>query len=108
MDPSARASEVFSRYTFAEGTHFARPLSCSEATVRGIGREQVAAFHAARYAPAGSSLVAAGDVSVDRMVALAERFFGDWKGESIPVAVLPVRRRSERALVVVVDGAGEV
>lgn len=108
VDPSALASEVFSRYTFAEDTHFARPLSGTEATVRGIGREQVAAFHAARYAPAGSSLVAAGDVSVDRMVALAERFFGDWKGESIPVAVPPVRPRSERPLVVVAHRPGAV
>ena len=64
-DPSALATEIFSRYTYAANTPFARPVGGTSTTVSALHREQVAAFHAARYAPAGSALVGAGDVGVD-------------------------------------------
>ncbi len=107
-DPAATASELFSRYVFEEGSPFSRPLGGSEATVRTLGRDDVAAFHAARYAPAGSTLVAAGAVSADEMVALAERFFGDWRGESLPAAVPAVKPRSEKPAIVVAHRPGAV
>ncbi|HLL83658.1 MAG TPA: pitrilysin family protein, partial [Longimicrobium sp.] len=85
-DPSALATEIFSRYAYAADTPFARPVGGTSATVSALGRDQVAAFHAARYAPAGSALVGAGDVGLEELAALAERFFGDWRGESLPPA----------------------
>lgn len=107
-DPQSIANEVFSRFVFPQDAPFARPLGGVEATVRGLHREQVAAFHAARYAPAGSALVAAGDVTIEEMAALAERFFGDWKGESLPAAVPAPRPGSEQPLVVVANRPGAV
>ena len=107
-DPASIAGEVFSRFVFPEYTPFARPLGGVEATVRGLHREQVAAFHAARYAPAGSALVAAGDVGVDELAALAERFFGDWKGESLPAVVPGLKPRSDEPLVIVANRPGAV
>ncbi|CAA9327832.1 MAG: hypothetical protein AVDCRST_MAG68-2254 [uncultured Gemmatimonadetes bacterium] len=107
-DPSATASELFSRYAFAADSPFSRPLGGSEATVLTLGRGDVAAFHAARYAPAGSTLVAAGAVAADEMAALAERFFGDWRGESLPAAVPAVKPRAERAAIVIAHRPGAV
>lgn len=107
-DPSALATEIFSRYTYAPNTPFARPVGGTSSTVSALGREQVAAFHAARYAPAGSTLVGAGDVGLDELAALAERFFGDWRGESLPAAVPAVTPRSEQATVVVAHRPGAV
>lgn len=107
-DPSATASELFSRYTFAPDSPFSRPLGGSEATVSALGRGDVAAFHAARYAPAGSTLVAAGAVAADELAALTERFFGDWRGESLPAAVPAVKPRTERAAIVIAHRPGAV
>ena len=108
VDPAATASELFNRYAFAEDSPFSRPLAGTEATVRRLGRDDVAAFHAARYAPAGSTLVASGDVSADEMVALAERFFGDWHGESLPAAVPAVKPRTDGAVIVIAHRPGAV
>jgi zinc protease len=107
-DPAAVASELFNRYAFAADSPFSRPLAGSEATVRTLGRGDVAAFHAARFAPAGSTLVAAGAVAADELAALAERFFGDWRGESLPAPVAAVKPRSERAAIVIAHRPGAV
>ncbi len=107
-DPASIANEAFSRAVFSDATPFSRPLGGTEATVRGLGREDVAAFHASRFAPAGSALVAAGDLSLEEAVALAERTFGDWRGESLPPAVATVRARHEGAAVVIAHRPGAV
>ena len=107
-DPSALATELFSRYTYTANTPFARPVGGTSTTVRALRRDQVAAFHAARYAPAGSALVGAGDVGLDELAALAERYFGNWKGESLPAAIPSVTPRSEQATVVVAHRPGAV
>ncbi|HET6231462.1 MAG TPA: pitrilysin family protein, partial [Longimicrobiaceae bacterium] len=106
--PSSLADETATRWTFAPGTPFARPLGGVLRSLAAIGRDEVAAFHAARYRPATTTLVAAGDASLDEMVALAERWFGDWAGSAHAVAVPEVRPRLEGTRVVLVDRPGAV
>jgi len=108
VDPAALATEIFSRYAYAASVPFSRPVGGTTSSVSALGREQVTAFHAARYAPAGSALVGAGDVGLDELAALAERFFGDWSGESLPAAVPVVTARSEQPAVVVAHRPGAV
>ncbi len=55
-------------------------------TVASLTREDLAAFHKERYAPGGSALVFAGDVTLDEARALASQVFGAWSG-SAPAAV---------------------
>jgi zinc protease len=106
--PSSAADEAANRWIFAPGTPFARPLGGMLRTLRGVGREEVAAFHAARYRPDATTLVAAGDASVDEIVALAERWFGDWEGGAGAVAPAAVRPRVEGTTVVLLDRPGAV
>jgi zinc protease len=106
--PSAVADEAASRWIFAPGTAFARPLGGTIRMLRAVDRGQVEAFHAARYRPGAATLVAAGDASVDEIVALAERWFGDWGGGAGPVAPGEARPRLERTTIVVVDRPGSV
>jgi len=106
--PSWVADEAQGRWIFAPDTLFARPLGGMLRTVEGLGRDHVAAFHARRYRAAGATLVAAGDASVDEIVALAERWFGDWEGEGEPVPELEVRPRLAETTVVLVDLPGAV
>jgi len=74
-----------------------------------LTRADVAAFHAARYSPAGAKLVFSGDITVEQARALAEQAFGDWTAsatapEASSRAGGPLPRR-----VVIIDqpGAGQ-
>jgi len=104
--PSSAADEATNRWIFAPGTLFARPLAGMLRTLQGVGRAEVAAFHAARYRPDAATLVAAGDASVDEIVALAERWFGDWAGGAGALALPAVRPRVEGTTVVLLDRPG--
>lgn len=106
--PSSVADEAQSRWIFAPGTAFARPLGGMQRTVDEIHRAEVAGFHARRYRAAGATLVAAGDAGVDEIVELAERWFGDWEGAGEPHAPAVVRPRLDRTTVILVDRPGTV
>ncbi|HEX8905982.1 MAG TPA: pitrilysin family protein, partial [Longimicrobiaceae bacterium] len=106
--PSSLADEAESRWVFAPGSSFARPLGGLLRTVDGLTRDEVAAFHARRYRPSAATLVAAGDISADEVQALAERWFGDWGGEAEPVATADVRPRLDRTTIIIVDRPGSV
>ena len=106
--PSPLADEAVNRWTFAPGTAFARPLSGMLRTVAGLTRAEVEAFHARRYCPGGATLVAAGDASADEIVALAERWFGDWSGAPAARALADVRPRLDETTIVLVDRPGAV
>lgn len=107
-DPSGLANEVFSRAIFVEGTPYARPMGGVAATVEGLTHEDVVAFHAERYRPAGATLVAAGDVSMDEVVALAEAHFGDWAGAPEARSEPEVRETGGGTRIVVADRPGWV
>ncbi len=106
--PSSVADEAQSRWIFAPGTVFARPLGGMLRTVEPMTRDEVAAFHARRYRAAGATLVAAGDASVDEIVALAERWFGDWEGEGEAAPEPEVRPRLDQTTIALVDRPGSV
>jgi predicted Zn-dependent peptidase len=107
-DPSGLASELFNLYTYAPGTPFARPLGGTAESMGRVTRAEVEEFHAARFRPGGSSLVAAGDVTLEEVVALAERFFGDWSGAAPPVMLPEVKPRLDHAAIIIADRPGAV
>src|SRR5690606_29359519 len=79
-------------------------------SVPAITREDVAAFHAARYRPSQATLVFSGDVDPAEARTLAEQAFGDWRD---PAGAAPaVADKAGPALpprIVVIDqpGAGQ-
>jgi zinc protease len=58
-------------------------------SVRAITREEIAAFHRARYVPGNALLVVSGDVTPEQARALAERHFGGWSGAGAAAALPP-------------------
>jgi zinc protease len=64
------------------GPHpYGRAISGYPETVRAIGRDDLAAFHAQRYTPRNAILVISGDVESAAAVELVDRLLGDWRGE---------------------------
>ncbi|HEY0102655.1 MAG TPA: pitrilysin family protein [Brevundimonas sp.] len=58
---------------------YAVPGSGTPATIPGLTREDIAAFHQSRYRPSQATLVFSGDITPDAAYALAEQAFGDWR-----------------------------
>jgi len=98
-EPRGLADEAFDRFVYAPDSRFALPAGGTLPDVRAITRDDVQRFYAARYRPDGLTLVVAGDVSVERATALAERVLGDWRGE--PVSYVPTDDRPGRTTRVV-------
>ena len=80
-EPGALADEQFARAVYAPTARYATPAGGDAPSVRALTRHLVRAFYAERYRPSTMTLVFAGDVSVDRALALATELFGDWQGE---------------------------
>jgi zinc protease len=83
-EPGALADEHLARAVYAPTARYAAPAGGSATSVRALTRDVVHGFYAERYRPAATTLVFAGDVSVDRAAELARELFGDWQGEVGP------------------------
>ena len=79
-EPRGLADEQFVQTVYDASARYAAPEEGSAASVRALSRADVQDFYAARYQPAGITLIFAGDVTMDSAVALAEALFGDWTG----------------------------
>jgi zinc protease len=79
-EAGAMATEVAMRLVHGPASHFARPMAGTLASVSSLTRDDVAGFHDAFYRPRGATLFAAGDVTLEELVALAERHFAAWSG----------------------------
>ena len=79
-DPGGLADAAFAEAVYAPGSRYGRPEGGGAAAVQALTRDDVAAFHAARYRPGATTLVVAGDVSADEAEALVRRTLGSWAG----------------------------
>jgi len=71
--PAFRAGYVASRYSFGE-----HPPGGTPASLEAITRADINAFYTDNYRPAESVLIFVGDISPEKAVAAAERYFGKW------------------------------
>ena len=107
-EPSGLADELVARFSFPEGHPFGRRLGGQAATLPTLTRGDAAEFHAAHYLPRGAWLCAAGDVTLDGVSALAERFFAGWSG-AVPAPREPeTPARFQETTIVLADRPGSV
>jgi len=85
----AVAARVRSMLVFGATHPYGRAAQGLPATVARLTREDLAAFHAARFAPAGSALILAGDIGLDEARSLAAGAFGSWSGPAPADVSLP-------------------
>lgn len=96
-EPANVADDRALREVFGPEHPYGRPSFGTEEGVAAVPREALAAFHAERFRPRGSYLVAAGDFDPAELRAALERAFGGWTGEAEPVAYPPAPERPARA-----------
>jgi zinc protease len=79
-EPRGLADEQFASAVYDAKARYAAPEQGEAASVRALSRDDVQQFYSARYQPAGTTLVFAGDVTMETAATLAESLFGDWTG----------------------------
>ena len=84
--PVGLAIRVLPAKLYGEGHAYSVPLSGSgtEAAVQGFTRDDLVAFHRTWFKPNNATLVVAGDVSMDALVAQLDRAFAGWSRGDVP------------------------
>ena len=98
-EPRGLADEMTSRFIYAPESRYARPEGGSPGSVATIEGRDVGELYSARYRAAGTTLVIAGDITVDDATRLADDAFGLWGGRApTPVSVIDAPGASVRTV----------
>ncbi len=101
-EPRALSTVAFNRALYGERHPYGIPVIGSEATLRGLSREDCANFHAIWFRPNRAALIVVGDVTPEGVRGKLEAAFGGWKpGGAEPPALPPIRQVSGRRLLLV-------
>jgi zinc protease len=98
-EPDRIAERFFYKGIYGEHPYGRHP---SPESVAKITRQDLSAFHQARFRPAGALLVMAGDFSLADATRLATQAFGSWTGKATPTPpppAPPARLKTEILLV---------
>ncbi len=82
-DTRARATQAFFEMAYPQHPYRLDSEGYPE-TVRGITRDEIAAFHRQCFGPRGMILTLVGAVQAEDAIALVEKYFGDWTNASQP------------------------
>jgi zinc protease len=108
-EPRGLADEMFSRFLYGSGSRYAEPEGGNERSILSITRDDIVAFHRDRYRPGGTTLIIAGDISLDAVVEMVETNFGSWTGSAnhTPVIHDQAASTTRRVYVVGKDDASQ-
>jgi zinc protease len=100
QDTADMASLTFDQIIFS-GHPYALPEDGWPETVQAIRRDDLAAFHARHYGPAGMVLAVVGAVEPKKAIELAEKALGSWKNPQQPKppelpALIPLPKTTRR------------
>lgn len=107
--PAALAEDAFATVLYGPDHAYGASLLGTEESLASITREEVRAFHSARYAPGQSALVVAGDVTPEALDSLLTSAFAGWtgRGEDPPVLATPGGVTERRIYLVDRPGAAQ-
>ncbi|WP_161627317.1 M16 family metallopeptidase [Arenimonas composti] len=85
-NPGAAANRLLPTLLYAEGSPYAQPGGGlgTETAVAGLDRAALAAWHQQWFVPANTTLIIAGDITMDALLPALEASFGDWRGGAAP------------------------
>jgi len=99
-NPAVRASEMLQTMLYGAEHPYGRPAKGGLDAVERITRDDLLAFHRARFAPGAMSVIAVGDVPAARVFECAGRLFGGWNAPTPPLHdVPPVAPAADRRVV---------
>ena len=110
--PNGAALRVLPPLLYGKGHPYAIPFSGTgtEASIGALTRDELVDFHRQWVRPENATLIVVGDTTLDEVVPLLEKHFGDWKGEGVAAQARPVAEvpRPARPAVYLIDQPGAV
>jgi zinc protease len=101
-NPAAMAMLALFEMLYPNQHPYGRPSKGSTGSVSRITRDDLSAFHEARFAPSTTTAVIVGDIDRGRAVAATERIFGSWRKpapDDVALMHPPAKRsRQERVI----------
>jgi zinc protease len=104
-NPTQVATQVMSRVLYGDRHPYGYTEIGTEASIKGMKREDMQAFWKQNFVPNNAALVVAGDISMDELRALAEKAFGGWQ-RGAPVRPALSVAANPTPKVVIVDKPG--
>ncbi|MGH7027650.1 M16 family metallopeptidase [Brevundimonas sp.] len=107
--PGPVASQAAGRVIYGQAAYGA-PGAGTLTSLPAVTRDDIAAFHAARYRPSDATLVFTGDITAGAARALAQQTFGDWRpagAAPVPAAAPAGQVLAPRVVVIDQPGAGQ-
>jgi len=106
--PNAMALRVLPKLLYGANHPYANPLTGSgtEASIKALRREDLAAYHATWFRPNHATLVASGDITMPELRALLERHLGDWKPADVPRREIGPPQRAQGNVLYLLDRPG--
>jgi zinc protease len=101
--PQGLAFEALPALIYGPSHPFGHPHTGTVETVKNLTLAEVRATRARMLVPATSALVAAGDITLDQAVKLAEKHFGKWNAKETPRVAIPSVEAKPRGEVLIVD-----
>jgi zinc protease len=103
------AVNAFNRAVYDEASGWSRPVGGTRATLTGLTRDDVIAYHSRMYGPANATLLLVGDVTPAEARTIAQRAVGSWAGSAAAAAFpRPTARTAPATRVILVDRPGSV
>ena len=82
--PSILAARLVPGLLYGPEHAYGKPASGTSASVEGITRDDLAAWHAAWFKPGSATLVVAGDTTMEKLLPALEASFGRWAPGTAP------------------------
>ena len=105
-DPTAISGVVYPALLYGRGHPYGRPALGDEASVQALTAADVRAFYTARYLPNNASLIVAGDVTPDQVVAKLEQSLAGWKAGAPPALQIAQPALRDKSVIYLVDRPG--
>lgn len=86
-EPRELADEKFEEYVYEPASRFRLPVGGTRDSVASLTRDDVLAFHSARYQPSATTIIVVGDVTVDEAEQMVRAALHGWTGPSVAQAV---------------------
>src|SRR5262252_3155518 len=107
-NPGVRATEALMELLYPAPHPYGRRSKGTIAIVEELNRHELAALHAARFAPCETSVVVVGDVDPDEAKSAVALVFGGWSANNppaVPVSSPPVPARRRRLVIPMMNKA---
>lgn len=103
------AVNAFNRAVYDAASGWSRPVGGTRATLGGLTRDDVVAYHARLFGPANATLLLVGDITPAEARTVAQRAVGGWTGSAAAVAFpRPAPHPVAATRVILLDRPGSV